>query len=94
MFNMWEYIHRKSKLLKFYISSFFEHDFIANTSLEVAVREMHFLAYCYHWDRNTIWYLTISERKMWVKEVLEQKKAENKSINKGDNSPDTYAESY
>ena len=55
---------------------------------------MHVLAYVYKWERDTIWELSRSERKMWVKKVLEQKKAENKSINNGDNSPNTYAESY
>ena len=24
-------------------------------SYEVAVSEMHILAYCYHWDRDTLW---------------------------------------
>lgn len=55
---------------------------------------MHILAYCYHWDRNTLWNMSRSERKMWVKMVLAQKKAENKGLDDDDdNSVSTYKES-
>lgn len=54
---------------------------------------MHILAYCYHWDRNTLWYMSRSERKMWVEMVLAQKKAENKSVNEDNSSVSTYRES-
>ena len=54
---------------------------------------MHILAYCYHWDRETLWNLSQSERKMWVKMVLAQKKAENKDLGNDDSSVSTYKES-
>lgn len=93
MYNMRSYIHGKYECFKFYISTFFETDFTSNTSLQQAVSDMHILAYVYHWDRDTLWLLPRSERKMWAEMVLEQKKAENKSINNSGNSPNTYTES-
>ena len=42
---------------------------------------MHILAYCYHWDRDTLWRMTRSERKLWVDMVQRQKKAESDAIN-------------
>ena len=59
----------------------------------MALGEMHILAYCYHWDRDTLWSLPRSERKMWVEIVREQKKVENNSSNDSDNNPNTYRES-
>ena len=41
---------------------------------------MHVLAYCYHWDRDILWELTRSERRMWVKLVQLQKEAEAEAI--------------
>lgn len=43
---------------------------------------MHILAYCYHWDRNTVWELSCRERRMWVELILAQKKMEADSIKK------------
>lgn len=54
---------------------------------------MHILAYCYHWDRDTLWNMTRSERKMWVRMVLAQKKAENNGASAENNSVSTYMES-
>lgn len=54
---------------------------------------MHILAYCYHWDRNTLWEMSRSERKLWVKMVLAQKEAESKSVNNENHSMSTYKES-
>lgn len=54
---------------------------------------MHILAYCYHWDRNTIVNLTRSERKMWVEMVRTQKEAEENAINK-DSTSNTPTHSY
>lgn len=51
-----------------------------NCSFEVAVSEMHIIAYCYHWDVDSLWNMHIKERKMWVNKILEQKEAENRSI--------------
>lgn len=55
---------------------------------------MHVLAYTYHWERDTLWDMTRSERKMWVKMVQMQKIAENNALNKGNKSysPSTYKE--
>ena len=65
-----------------------------NSSREQAIGEMHILAYCYHWDRDTLWNMTRSERKMWVKMVLAQKKVENKeAVDEDDYSMSTYRES-
>lgn len=43
---------------------------------------MHILAYCYHWDRDTLWNLSRRERIMWVEMVLAQKKMESESLKK------------
>lgn len=44
---------------------------------------MHTLAYVYHWDRDTIWNLPRSERKMWVELIHKQKEAEAEQIERG-----------
>lgn len=55
---------------------------------------MHILAYCYHWDRDSLWNMSRSERKMWVKMVLAQKKAETKGLDSSSKSSvSTYMES-
>ena len=56
---------------------------------------MHIIAYSYHWDRSTLWDMSRSERRMWVKMVQMQKNAENEAINKGNKryTPSTYKES-
>lgn len=64
---------------KFYVSTLFDYDFPANMSFYEAVGEMHLLAYCYHWDRNTIFNMGRQERKLWYKMVLAQKNAEKNS---------------
>lgn len=48
-------------------------------SYEVAVGEMHILAYCYHWGLNEIKDLSIRERAMWCEMVRKQKKAEEQA---------------
>lgn len=64
------------------------------TSLEIAVGEMHLIAYCYNWDRDTLWNMKRSERKMWSKMVLAQKKAEAGSVpNDNNDSVLNYKES-
>lgn len=56
--------------------------------------EMHILAYCYHWDRDTLWKMPRSERKMWVEIVQKQKKAENDALNNENGTPESaYKES-
>ena len=65
-----------------------------HSSRESAIGEMHILAYCYHWGRDTLWDMSISERRMWVKMVLAQKKAETKGLDSSNNSSvSTYIES-
>lgn len=43
---------------------------------------MHVIAYCYHWDRDTVWSLSRFERKMWVAVIMKQKKAEQDALKK------------
>lgn len=76
------------------MSTFFFSDLQSWVSFEVAKGEMHILAYCYHWGRNELWDLPPKERKMWVEMVLEQKRQENKELEKEDKSVSSYAESY
>ena len=42
--------------------------------------EMNLLAYTYHWDINSLWNLTLSQRRKWVSIVVKQKEAERESI--------------
>lgn len=48
---------------------------------------MHLLAYCYHWDRNTLWNLPKLEREMWAELVQEQLKAEKEAVSGSGKSP-------
>lgn len=56
-----------------------------NCDFETAKQEMHILAYVYRWDRNTLWSLPRNERKLWVEEVIRQKKAEKDAMNSSHN---------
>jgi len=59
----------------------------------MAVGDMHILAYCYHWSRDTLWNMSRSERRMWVKMVQIQKEVERKALSTGDSTPvSTYQE--
>jgi len=44
----------------------------------MAIDEMHLIAYVYHWSRDTLFSLSLSERRIWVDKILAQKDAENK----------------
>lgn len=57
---------------------------------------MHSLAYIYHWERDTVWSLPRNERKMWIEQIKEQRKAEQSQIDEsGTSSPSSnYSESY
>lgn len=47
---------------------------------------MHVLAYIYHWDATSLWRMKRNERKMWVKEIVDQKKSERDEMEKSANS--------
>lgn len=47
---------------------------------------MHILAYIYHWDATSLWCMKRNERKMWVKEIVDQKKSERDEMEKSANS--------
>lgn len=49
---------------------------------------MHFIAYAYHWERETVRNMKRSERRMWVKMIIRQYKAEQGS--KKDDYEDEY----
>lgn len=55
-------------------------DMINSVNIAKAITSMHIIAYCYNWDRDTIWELPRLEREMWAAIILKQKKAENDSI--------------
>ncbi len=44
---------------------------------------MHYLAYFYHWERNTVRTLPITEPRKWVELLIEHKKAERASVEEG-----------
>lgn len=52
---------------------------LAAISAELAQLEMHILAYFYHWSRDSVVSMPRRERRMWVNQIREQIKAENKS---------------
>lgn len=54
-------------------------EFLNQCNVNQAYYEMHILAYIYHWDRNSIWDLPISERKRWVQLIKDQKEAEREA---------------
>lgn len=70
-------------------------DFSLRVSFPQALEEMHVLAYCYHWGRDTLWEMSRKERKMWCKLVLKQKKFEAGSNDSDyeDDSTSSYIES-
>lgn len=43
---------------------------------------MHILAYIYHWSRDEVRKLRITERRKWVEKIIEQKEKENKAVDK------------
>lgn len=43
--------------------------------------EVHIIAYIYHWGRNEILKLPITDRKMYVDLIKQQKEAENEANN-------------
>ena len=55
-------------------------DFQSKVHFEETKMEMHLLAYVYRWERDTIWKLRRSERKMWVDLIRKQKEAEKSSF--------------
>ena len=57
-------------------------EFLTQCNVNNAYNEMHVLAYIYHWDRDSIWNIPISERKKWVLLIQEQQKAEREALEK------------
>lgn len=53
---------------------------------DVALEEMHIIAYVYHWDRNSLWKLPCKERRAWIRLIAKQKKAEGDAIKKSSKS--------
>jgi len=50
----------------------------------------------YHWDRKSLWDMSSTERKLWVKMVLSEKKAEEEAVDgsvENNSSVSTYSES-
>lgn len=43
---------------------------------------MHILAYYYHWDRNSLWDIPVTERQKWVSLLYDQLKAEKDALEK------------
>lgn len=70
------------KHCKFYISTYFDREFLLQCNVERAYEEMHILAYIYHWDRNSLWNVPILERRKWVQMIVDQKNAENEALEK------------
>ena len=68
------------KCSKFYINTYFPEEFLAYCDIDRAYEEMHILAYLYHWDRNSLWDIPISERRKWVSIVLEQQQREQDAL--------------
>ena len=46
------------------------------------MEEMHILAYVYHWSRDEVRKLRITERRKWVERIIDQKEKENKAVEK------------
>ena len=87
-------LQRFTQCFKFYVSTFFETDFCIHCPFDSAMAEMHILAYCYHWDRDTLWKMPRSERKLWVEMVQKQKKAESDALSNENGTPESaYMES-
>ena len=80
MSDVWGNIQGIIKCYKFFISTYFQEEFLIQCNVNRAYEEMHVLAYVYHWDRNSLWNLPINERHKWVDIVLKQKQAENDSL--------------
>lgn len=55
-------------------------EFLNQCSIERAYNEMHVLAYIYHWDRDSLWNIPISERRKWVEIVMQQKNSEREAM--------------
>lgn len=80
MSGMWGDIQCFFKCSKFYINTYFQAEFLAYCNVEQAYKEMHVLAYLYHWDRNSLWDLPVNERRKWVSILREQQEAEQEAM--------------
>lgn len=73
---------------------FMGEELLVLSPIDVALQEMHNLAYFYHWSRSECWDMPCTERGMWNDKIKAQIKAENKGGNKGGNTPkSSYKES-
>ena len=93
---MWRDLQRFFERLKFYLSAFWGEEYLANFSFSELITEIHLLAYVYHWDRKSLWDMSSTERKLWVKMVLSEKKAEEEAVDgsvENNSSVSTYSES-
>lgn len=72
------------------MNTFFDEvDIPLNCALYSAIAEMHIIAYCYNWSRDSLWDMSRSERKVWAEMVKMQKKAEADSIKGGTSGDNT-----
>lgn len=58
-------------------------DVLANTNLELTIREIHNLAYFYHWGMNECWHCPCSLRGVFNDQIKQQLKAETEGSSKG-----------
>lgn len=78
------------------VFSFVSNDIGSQINLDNTVREIHNLAYFYHWSREECWNIPCTERGVFNDQIRQQLKAENGShgsSNSGNSNPQKYKES-
>lgn len=49
-------------------------DITGQSNLDLVYDEYHWIARYYHWDRSSIRELSITERKLWVRKIVDHEK--------------------
>ena len=57
-------------------------EFLSRCNVEQLYEETHIIAYVYHWDKNSIWNMSTTERRKWVEMIINQKRVEQESLEK------------
>lgn len=75
------------------LMSFISEDILAHSNMDIALAEIHNLAYFYHWGREECWNTPCTERGVFNDRIRQQLKAESSSSNGGTPNRPKYKES-
>lgn len=73
--------------------SFVSEDILLHSNMDIALLEIHNLAYVYHWSREECWRTPCTERGVFNDMIKQQMKAESGGKNSGTPNKPKYKES-